>query len=183
LASLTLIPLCCSAVAAFKFLAAAARTQFVAANFRLIAVNRFGGFLFVFVRVEVLYATAGSGCRAEELFYFLLGNATGGNRLRNHLTRWNWFKLRAARRVRREFLRRWPLLDDDAEHALNRFFCNIVLQRLEDFEGFLLILHARIFLAVTAQTDACFEVIHHPQVIHPLPVDDRQQQIALFDHA
>ena len=54
---------------------------------------------------------------------------------------------------------------------------------LEDFEGFLLILDARIFLPVTAQADAGFEVIHHVQVIDPLAIDDRQQQIPLLDDA
>ena len=65
------IPLRGSAVAAFEFFAAAARAQFVATNFRLIALNRLRRFLVVFVRMELLHAAAGAGSWAEELLYGL----------------------------------------------------------------------------------------------------------------
>ena len=40
-----------------------------------------------------------------------------------------------------------------------------------------------IFLTVTAQADAGLEVIHHVEMVDPLTIDDRQQEIALFDDA
>ena len=79
--------------------------------------------------------------------------------------------------------RRRPLLDDDAEDAFDRFVGDVVLERFEDLERFFFVLDARIFLTVAAQTDAGLEVVHHVQMVDPLAIDDRQQQIPLLDDA
>ena len=79
--------------------------------------------------------------------------------------------------------RRRSVLDHHAEDALDRFVGDVVLERFEDLERFFFVLDARVFLTVAAQADAGLEVIHHVQMVHPLAVDDRQQQIALLDDA
>ena len=59
------------AVAAFVFLTAAAGTHLVAPDLGLVALHGFGGRFVIFIRVELLHATAGAGRRAEKLFDLL----------------------------------------------------------------------------------------------------------------
>src|SRR5580692_10348912 len=123
--------------------------------------------------------------RPKYLFQLLRRHVTtaGANeRLRNKFARWNRLKLRTG--LIRHHLIGWrTLLDLHAEDSLDRFVGDIVFERFEDLERFFFVLDTRIFLPVAAQRNARLEMIHHVQMIDPLAVDDRQQEIALLDDA
>ena len=58
-------------MAFLEFLAAAARAEIVAANFRCLALNGFWARFVVLVRVQLLRPAVGAGHRSEQLFDFL----------------------------------------------------------------------------------------------------------------
>ena len=64
------------------------------------------------------------------------------------------------------------------EKESHRVFLDSAHQVLEQLEGFLLVLHERIALAIAAQADAFLEMIHRKKVILPVRIHDLQH-----DHA
>src|SRR5438132_10599716 len=64
--------------------------------------------------------------------------------------------------------------DDVHDRALDSF-----PKFVEHLEGFVLVLHQRVALAVGAEADALAELLHLREVLHPLPVDGLQHHAPL----
>src|SRR3984957_8361401 len=97
------------------------------------------------------------------------------------MLRWGSVSLtggRALRRSTRAWIG-WPLHDLHQVEITNRVFLEALHHGFEHVEGFSLVLDQRIVLAISAQADALFEVIHAEQVIFPLLVDHAQHDHAL----
>ena len=74
---------------------------------------------------------------------------------------------------------RWTLQYLHQIEIPNRVFLKALHHRFEHVEGFFLVLDQRIVLAVAAQPDALFQVIHAQQVIFPLLIDHAEHDHAL----
>src|ERR1700676_2071152 len=78
------------------------------------------------------------------------------------------------RRARRR--RIWRTLQDLHQVEItDRVFLEALHHRFEHVEGFFLILDQGIVLAVAAQADALFQVIHAEEMIFPLLIDHAQR--------
>src|SRR5690606_14163155 len=65
------------------------------------------------------------------------------------------------------------------EEGVDRILLHGAQHVLEHLVGLKLVLEQRVLLAVRPQADAFPQVVHGPQVLHPLHIDEAQQEVAL----
>src|SRR5947207_2715573 len=81
--------------------------------------------------------------------------------------------------VRGGFRRALLHLDLQVEQEADRLLLDALQHLAEHVEALALVLHQRVALRIGAQADALLEVVHLVEVLAPLAVDDREQDLAL----
>src|SRR5258708_2777421 len=82
---------------------------------------------------------------------------------------------------RRRRRRRHFALDLHPEDPRDDGSLDPLAKLVEHLEGFVLVFHERVALAVRAKADSLAEVLHLGQVLHPLPVDGLQHHVAFHE--